>query len=256
LSADAAAAAAAAAGEVTLLRAEVERVTADYAAYRRRTLAMVKERDDTVARLSGDMAGARKQLRAARSALMAAGANATATLEGDGTLILAEASAASAAAVGLAGGGSGGGGGASGSTSGSSTGAAGTMSVRSTDVTPAAPTPHALPTQAQWEYLRNILVRYLGTPEAQGSVRTHLEPAIMMVLGLSPVEVAGIRHSAGRAAPPPPASGAVGSVAPPGFSLLSATAAPAPAAAPPPAAASFWSTATSLLGFGGPAPAE
>jgi hypothetical protein len=98
------------------------------------------------------------------------------------------------------------------------------------------------PDPARWEYLRNVLVRYLATPP-DSDVRSKLEPAIMVVLGLTAAETAGIK--AGRQHVPLPLY--QGQPAPAGSdaaALLTGT------------ISSLFDTAASLLGGGSqPGPA-
>jgi hypothetical protein len=167
---------------------EKDKLSTEFNAYRRRTLAMVKERDDQVSKLASDLSTARKQLRTLKIGLSNVGLDATKilmeddsgatqptsqhTLEGSVAPPASTATATTPASKGVL----------------ASPGSGPSMSASH----------EGLPSLPQWEYLKNILVRYLSAPASEERVRAQLEPAIMAVLGLSQVEVAGVKKSNGR----------------------------------------------------------
>jgi hypothetical protein len=214
-----------------VLQMEHEKLASEYGAYRKRAVGLLKEKDDALRRMEDELTAARTKAKQrgaggeADSGFVVPSAASPAHGRSGGVVQSTPGGPAAAAAARrqVSSGTGGFGGGSSG-----------------------PPTPGGPPDAARWEYLRNVLVRYLSTPP-DSDVRSHLEPALMMVLGLSPPEVMAIK-SGRQAAAAAAAHGANGGVASgvdasPAAALLTGT------------LTSLWGTAASLLGMDGGAAA-
>lgn len=205
IAAPAAAAAAAAELEASMkvLQMEHDKLSSEYAAYRKRAVGMLKEKDDQLRRMEDELTAARSRIKRAAEAegsahqpiasqqatnlQHAAPAVATPAPTKKGGL---PPPSPATPAHGFAA---------------SPAGAAARHIPATSGVLGAANAAGAAaagpPDAARWEYLRNVLVRYLSTPP-DSDVRAKLEPALMMVLGLSAVEIAGIKTGRHHATPP------------------------------------------------------
>ena len=153
--------------EHSLLSMSHEKLQAEYGAYRRRAVGLMKEKDDQLRRVSDELTAARTKLKAGAAAAVGGGGS-----EAPSPTSMATYAAPMSSSRGSSGGSS------------------------------------APPDKSKWEYLRNILIRYLSAGSGGGhdavAMRASLEPAIMMVLGLSQLEIAGIasnsaKHAGGAA---------------------------------------------------------
>jgi len=157
------------------LQVELAKTQGEYLAYRRRAVAMIKEKDDQMKRLAEDMSSVKARLAEA----VASAAMATTTTTGQ---VQNSASFNSSPA---------GGGVDFSSPLSLSSGVhrAGTVPI----------SPSHTPDLSRWLYLRALLLKYLG--EADSSIRLSLEPALFTVLGLSPTDVSQIHRCRGTGTP-------------------------------------------------------
>lgn len=194
------------AADLEAVKAEAAALRQEYMTYRRRTMSYMNDKDEQVKRLTAELQQLKGKARPP----------AVVTSDVADAVMSHHAAGTPAAAV-------------------RSTSAASTPSAESARAAPAHDaTASGGMDAARVAYLRQVITRYLSTHDV--SVRAALEPALMTVAGLTPLEIAGVMRSRSAASNAP----------------LSLTGAPAPADG---VVASLWSTASSLLGMASsPAP--
>ena len=160
--------------EHSVLSLQHDKLSGEYTAYRRRAMGLMKEKDEQLQKALEEVTSLRSKLASASaSAAHAATASGTSP-SGYGH---AGHDAISAHATPRGGGRS---------SRGTPSSSLSTSSTSSSSPPPDGP---------RWEYLRNVLKQYLSASDP--SVRASLEPAVMMVMGLSQLEMQGIHKSRG-----------------------------------------------------------
>ncbi len=180
--------------ELALVRLQLEAQSTEFTGYRKRAGNLVRERDQTITKLNGDLGDLRKQLRALKLQAQ--------QHDGEGSMIADRAVATTDAAIGEKA--SAGsitraqlvttpGAPASSSSSSSPSSSSSSLASSSASVPP-TPNPFTDPKDpGRWMYFRHIMLRYLSAPHVDASVRQSLEPAIMAVMGLSSLEVTAMK---------------------------------------------------------------
>ena len=146
---------------------ELAKLSQEYTAYRKRAVALMREKDDQLQKSTQELTAARARTKAAQASLAAITASSAAA-----------ASVLSPASPSTITGGVGGGGGII------------------NHHTPSSPNGSgSAPDAARWAYLRALLVKYMAAGNDDLAMRNSLEPALATVLGLGPAEVMQIARS-------------------------------------------------------------